>query len=170
MYCNYCSKICKKEHNCGKSIVEETLLNVVGGETGLVKEILSLKRGLEKESLVIKLDRFSFLENFNKIKEMTLENTFDNKIKVVFQKYQCYLELDEPISLYDLTTEQMGFLETLDLAFNKFLNKRGEKTNKRLEKRIKEQINSWNFIFFNDKTEDKLLFSRYGEIAEQRKK
>ena len=168
MYCNICSKIVRKNHfktkthKKGEKTVIDVLLDVVGGEMGLVKQILDNKRDMEYQEKTIKLDRLSTFEKFKDIKEMTLVNTFDKKLKIIFKKNHCFLDLDEPISLYKLTPNQESFLETFDLALMKFIN-RGPQTNKRLEQCIKRQVASWNICQF-DAAEYTLLMSRHKEL------
>ena len=168
MYCNICSKIVKKNHFKTKThkksnkIVTDILLDVVGGEMGLVKQILDYKQDMEYQVKTIKMDRFKSFKNFANIKEYKLTNRFNEKLKFSFKKNHCYLKLDEVISLEELTYNQEQFLETLDLALIKFYHK-GKKTNKRLGECINKQIKTWNKCHFDSESET-LLFSRHNEI------
>lgn len=169
MYCTFCLKIIKKnhfktkKHKSNEKIENDILLNVVGGEIGLVQKILDYKKDLEIQYKVIKCERMLHLQHFRELKKYKLTNLFNNKLKITFRQYHCYVSLDKIISLYDLTYNQLQFLETLDLALMKFIC-REPKTNERFEKCIKKQIVIWNRCHFNEEFEEILLFSRHNEI------
>ena len=149
-------------------MVEDILLDIVGGEKGLVKKILGYKLDLETETLNVNLNRFSWLDRFSKIKQMIVTNTFENTIKVSFsprgynkKPFECNIELNEAVSFNQLTKKQKQILSTFDLAFVKLM--RGNQSNEKMELLIKKQIRSWNLAHFN-KDCDKLYFKEYETI------
>ena len=175
MYCNHCSVFTNEahfqteEHINNSNMLNDILLEIVGGEKGLVKKVLGLKRGLEKEEITVGLSRFSWLDRFSKIKEMKVTNTFEKTIKIAFSPrgifkntYECELELEEPVSFDKLTTKQKEIFSTFDLALVKFME-RGEKTKERMEELIKFQIKKWNLVHLDTATE-KLNFKEYENI------
>ena len=174
MYCNHCSVFTTKDHLKSenhinnKNMVEDILLSVVGGEKGLVDKVLSYKKDLEAETLKVCLSRLSFMERFSKLKEMTLTNTFSNELEIQFSpsnsktKYNCTIELDEPITLETLTKHQKEILETFDLGFSRFIRK-GERTSERMEEILKKIIKEWNLIHLEIDSE-KLHFKEYQNI------
>ena len=105
MYCNICSKIVKKSHFKTKTHkksekkVTDILLDVVGGEMGLVKQILDYKQDMEYQEKTIKMERMTWVKHFKNLKEYKLTNTFEKKIKLTFKNNHCYLKLDEVIIL-----------------------------------------------------------------------
>lgn len=177
MYCNHCSVFTNKahfeteQHKKDSNMLNEILLDIVGGEKGLVKRVLSYKKDLETETIKMTLNRFSFLERFTALKSMTLTNTFDNQIKISFsprgynkKPYECHIELSEQVSFNKLTKHQKQILETFDLSFVKLMGGRtGEKSNETMEKLLKEQIKRWNNIHLNIESE-KLHFKEYENI------
>ena len=170
MHCNHCSKFCKdkhfktKNHINNKIFIEDILLKVVGGEIGLVTKILNYKKDLETETLDIEIKRFSWLERFANIDKITLtniNNKNNKKIKLQYKKYYCYLDLNEPITLKNITDKQMSIFKTFDIIIANFLEKR-EKTNTRFENLIKEKIKQWNNIHLNGS--EKLFINKYKNI------
>ena len=160
-YCNYCSYICEKNHNCKKSLVEDILLTVVGGEIGLVKNIMRYKRDLEYETKTIDVCRFTWLETYSKIKTIKVTNKFENKLEISFKPerkysktYNCELELDEPIKINDRPDLFNTFFETFDIPLAVFMRK--NKTNENLKKYLKRHIETLNIIH-ND-IEDDILY------------
>lgn len=170
-YCYHCSKICEdkhfktKRHNKNKILIEDILLNVVGGEIGLVYKILNYKKDLETETLDIKISRFSWLERFANIDKITLtniNNKNNKKIKLEYKKYYCYLDLNKSILLKNITKKQINIFQTLDLVIANFLEK-GTKTNTRFEKLMKEKIKQWNTLYLNNPSK-KLFIKEYESI------
>ena len=148
-YCNYCSKLCLESHKCGKDIVEDVLLNVVGGEKGLVKQILGYKRDLEYEERTINIHRLLFLERFDKIKTIKIINRFDKKLEIVFKPegkytktYRCELELNKPIKFEEREDLFKYFFQTFDLPLAKFME--NKKTNENMKKYIKRSLRILN--------------------------
>jgi hypothetical protein len=171
-YCYHCSKFCEdkhfktKKHNKNKILTEDILLKVVGGEIGLVNKILNYKKDLETEILDIKIDRFSWLERFANIDKITLtniNNKNNKKIKLEYKKYYCFLDLNKSISFKKITKKQISIFKTFDLVIAKFLGK-GEKTNHRFEKLIKEKIKDWNIIYLYNNISNKLFINKYENI------
>ncbi len=177
MYCNHCSVFTNKEHfeteqhKNNSNILNDILLNIVGGEKGLVKKVLGYKKDLESETITRTLNRFSFLERFSALKSMSLTNTFDKQIKIAFsprgynkKPYECHIELSEPVSFKQLTEHQKDILETFDLALVKLMDRRTiNKTNETMEQLLKEQIKRWNLFHLNIESE-KLHFKEYENI------
>ena len=177
MYCNHCSVFTNKEHfetdqhKKDLNMLNDILLDVVGGEQGLVKKVLGFKKDLETETITQTLNRFSFLERFTALKSMTLTNTFDNQIKITFsprgynkKPYECYIELSEPVSFNQLTKHQKDIFETFDLAFVKLMDRRiKNKSNERMGLLLKAQIKNWNLVHLNIESE-KLHLKEYENI------
>lgn len=160
-YCNYCSRICEGKHTCGKEMLEDTLLNIVGGEKGLVKQILGYKRDLEQEEKIVNIHRFVFLEIYDKIKTIKVKNKFEKKLEISFKPegkysktYTCNLELNEPITFEDRPDLFEIFFRTFDIPLASFMRKM--KTNDKLEECLKQHIKKLNEIHYDFKEDDKL--------------
>ncbi len=177
MYCNHCSVFTNKahfkteQHKNNSNMLNDILLNIVGGEKGLVKKVLGYKKDLEAETITRTLNRFSFLERFSALKSMTLTNTFDKQIKIAFsprgynkKPFECNIELSEQVSFKQLTEHQKDILETFDLAFVKLMDRRTKnKSNETMEQLLKEQIKRWNLFHLNIESE-KLHFKEYENL------
>lgn len=89
MYCNYCSKIYKKdEHLCKKEEIYDKYYDYVK-DKNVIDLIFSYKRDLEYEEDEIKLGRYNFMEIYSNMKNLKVINNFNNCLEIEYKHTYC---------------------------------------------------------------------------------